>query len=127
MEVVPPTNAAVAAYWVDSSTRAAISILNMDTDQITTLPRSEDFFSPRWSPNGRYVAAISLNQGKLMLFDFATQSWTELARRTNQNPKFFDNPRWSPESDYLYVNELAKEVLIRVDTKTRETRTDCGS
>jgi len=110
----PPT------YWVESSTRTAISILNMDTDQITTLPQSEGLFSPRWSPNGRYVAAMPLSQRKLMLFDFATQSWTELAHGTNQNPKSFDNPRWSPEGEYLYANEEAKGVLIRVDTKTRK-------
>jgi len=110
----PPT------YWVDSSTRTAISILNIDTDRITTLPQSEGLFSPRWSPNGRYVAAMPLSQKKLMLFDFATQSWTELAHGTNQNPKFFDTPRWSPDGEYLYVNEVVKRVLIRVDTKTRK-------
>jgi Tol biopolymer transport system component len=92
----------------------------MDTDQITTLPQSEGLFSPRWSPNGRYVAAMPLSQRKLMLFDFATHSWTELAHGTNQNPKLFDTPRWSPDGEYLYVNEAAKGVLIRVNTKTRK-------
>lgn len=107
-------------YWVESSTRTGISILNMDTDRISALPQSEGLFSPHWSPNGRYVAAMSLNQRKLMLFDFAAQSWTELAHSTDQNPKWFGNPRWLPDGEHLYVDEAAKGVVMRVDTKTRK-------
>jgi len=107
-------------YWVASSTRTGISILNMDTDLISALPQSEGLFSPHWSPNGRYVAAMSLNQRKLMLFDFATQSWTELAHSTDQNPKWFGSPRWSPDGEHLYVDEAAKGVVMRVDTRTRK-------
>jgi Tol biopolymer transport system component len=92
----------------------------MDTDLISALPQSEGLFSPHWSPNGRYVAAMSLNQRKLMLFDFATQSWTELAHSTDQNPKWFGSPRWSPDGEHLYVDEAAKGVVMRVDTRTRK-------
>ena len=31
------------------------------------LPGSDGLFSPRWSPDGRYIAAISFDQRKLML------------------------------------------------------------
>jgi hypothetical protein len=34
-------------------------------------------FSPRWSPDGRYIAAITFADLKLVLFDFANQKWTE--------------------------------------------------
>jgi hypothetical protein len=36
-------------------------------------------FSPRWSPDGRYIPAVSADSKKLLLFDFQTQKWTELA------------------------------------------------
>src|SRR4051812_22496615 len=39
-------------------------------------------FSPHWSPDGRYIAAQSSDSQKLMLFDFKTQKWAELARIT---------------------------------------------
>jgi len=38
----------------------------------------------------------------------------------HQNPKSFGVPRWSPDGEYLYVNEFAKGVVIRVKTKTRK-------
>jgi WD40 repeat protein len=39
------------------------------------VPGSKDLFSPRWSPNGRYLAALSADSQKLMLFDFSIQNW----------------------------------------------------
>src|SRR5271170_2037711 len=40
----------------DSST---IHVLDLATYQISTLPESQGYFSPRWSPDGRYIAAMS--------------------------------------------------------------------
>jgi Tol biopolymer transport system component len=97
----PPDN------WAEASTTKAIHILNLKTNQITNLPGSEGLFSPRWSPNGRYVAAMPLSQQKLMLFDFATQSWTELASHCT------DNPAWSRDSAYVYFNGC-DDTLMRV-------------
>ena len=36
-------------------------------------------FSPRWSPDGRYIPAVSADSKKLLLFDFQNQKWTKLA------------------------------------------------
>jgi Tol biopolymer transport system component len=91
----------------------SISILNLDTKQITTLPGSEGLFSGRWSPNGRYVAAMPLSYSKLLLFDFSTQTWSELAGSRKDDPKGFDTPRWSPDSEYIYFN-AERWVLTRV-------------
>jgi hypothetical protein len=57
-------------------------------------------FSPRWSPNGRYIAAITLDSLKIMLFDLATQKWTELAKI------FVAYPTWSRDSRYLYFDGI---------------------
>jgi len=56
---------------------STIRILDLATHQLTTLPGSQSFYSPRWSPDGRYVPAINRNSTKLMLFDFQTQKWIE--------------------------------------------------
>jgi len=34
-------------------------------------------FSPRWSPDGRYIAALTSDSRKLMLFDVATRQWSD--------------------------------------------------
>ena len=53
--------------------------IDLRSKRVSTLPGSTGLFSPRWSPDGKYMAAITTARPfKLMLFDFATQKWTEL-------------------------------------------------
>ena len=59
----------------------SIRILDVKTQQISTLPGSQGLFSPRWSPDGRYIVALPPNRNILTLFDFATQRWEEIALR----------------------------------------------
>ena len=59
---------------------STIRILDLATHQVTTLLGSQGLFSPRWSPDGRYVPALSADSTKLMLFDFQTQKWIEAAK-----------------------------------------------
>jgi serine/threonine protein kinase/Tol biopolymer transport system component len=59
---------------------SAIRILDLASHQVSNLPDSQGLFSPRWSPNGRYIVAFSADSMKLLLFDFQTQKWTELVR-----------------------------------------------
>lgn len=80
---------------------AGIRVLNVRTGQISILPDSRSYFSPRWSPNGQYIAAMTSDSAALILFDFATQRWTELARGT------FGWPIWSRAGDALYVKDFA--------------------
>jgi len=75
---------------------AAIRILDVGTRQISTLPGSNGLFSPRWSPDGRYVVAMPFDGHSLMLFDFASQRWEEIAKVTA------GFPNWSKAGDYIY-------------------------
>jgi Tol biopolymer transport system component len=50
----------------------SIHIVDLETKQLSTLPRSEGLFGPRWSPDGRHVVAAPLDCRKLMIFDFET-------------------------------------------------------
>ena len=59
---------------------SSIRIFDLGSHQLSTLPDSQGLFSPRWSPNGRYILAFSADSLKLLLFDFQIQKWTELAR-----------------------------------------------
>jgi Tol biopolymer transport system component len=74
----------------------ALHLLDLKTNQVSTLPGSEGLRSPRWSPDGRYVAAFGANATTLMLFDFNTQQWEQLAGGS------FGYDNWSKDGKYVY-------------------------
>jgi eukaryotic-like serine/threonine-protein kinase len=81
----------------------------VNTNKLSNLPGSTGLFSPRWSPNGRYIAAMNFDSRVLMLFDFQTQKWMELARVT------MGFPNWSKNSDYVYfLHEENQPSVMRV-------------
>jgi hypothetical protein len=43
------------------------------------VPGSEGLFSPRWSPNGRYLLAIPNGKASLVMYDFRLRTWQQLA------------------------------------------------
>jgi Tol biopolymer transport system component len=91
--------------------RPAIHLLDMTTLQISTLPGSEGLFSPRWSPDGRYIAAMpATDQTKLMLYDFRTEKWTKLAEAN------LGYPSWSRDGRYIYFDgsSATTQALLRV-------------
>jgi Tol biopolymer transport system component/DNA-binding winged helix-turn-helix (wHTH) protein len=83
-------------YMAEDSTPKSIQMVDLATKAISVVPGSEGLFSPRWSPDGRYLIAMPLDQRKLMLFDIASKKWTELAGGT------FNNPVWSKDGKYVY-------------------------
>lgn len=89
-------------------------MLDLRTNQISTLPGSEGLFSPRWSPNGRYIAAMTLDELKLMLFDFTTQEWLELASHS------IHNPRWSQDGAYVYFQGGKSIFRVRISNHKME-------
>ena len=80
-----------------ASAAAGIHIIDLKTHQVSTLPGSQDLFSPRWSPDGRYIAAIQWNSQSFLLFDRAKQKWYTVFQERN-----FSFPSWSKDSQYIY-------------------------
>jgi serine/threonine protein kinase/Tol biopolymer transport system component len=89
---------------------SAIYVFDLKTGSASKLPGSDGLYSPRWSPNGRYIAAIPLDSLKIMLFDFTTNKWTELAKI------FTAYPTWSRDGRYLYFDGILdnREGYFRV-------------
>lgn len=56
--------------------KSVINILDLNTNQVSAIPGSVGLFSPRWSPDGRSIAAVSMNSTTLNIFDIATQHWS---------------------------------------------------
>lgn len=79
---------------------------------------TEGMNTPRWSPDGRYLAASSaVAQGALMLFDFTTQKW----RNLGQTGASWS--RWSRDGKYLYFASVtgADPALFRLRIDDEKT------
>jgi Tol biopolymer transport system component len=99
--------------WLEYGTAPGpnIHVADLKTSQVSDLPGSEDLFSPRCSPDGRYVAALSGDSTRLMLYDREKRNWTQLA-----SSRFgFEN--WSHDGKYLYAEDYSDKTddLVRVN------------
>jgi eukaryotic-like serine/threonine-protein kinase len=83
-----------------------VNILDLRTHKVSPVPGSEGLYSPHWSPDGRYIAALSGNAQKLMLFDFKTQKWAELARVG------VSYPNWSRDGNYFYFLSFGNDTAL---------------
>ena len=70
---------------------------------VSTLPGSEGFYSPQWSPDGHYVAALAPGD-HLVLFDATTQEWTTVLALG------VGFPSWSRDGQYIYCNTLWRQA-----------------
>jgi Tol biopolymer transport system component/DNA-binding winged helix-turn-helix (wHTH) protein len=119
----PDGNSLLFSYFPIFETEApeslGVYIVDLKTRITTTLPGSKGFWAPRWSKDGRYVVARSLDSETLMLFDFKTQSWRELAKGV-----YFGFTDWSGDGqDVYYLRRGPEPAVLRVriaDGKTKE-------
>jgi Tol biopolymer transport system component len=87
---------------------ASLFILDLDSMYISTVPGSENLFSPRWSPSGRYLAALSADSSKLMLYDFQSRNWRQLAQGS------LGNPEWLGDDTLLSAVDVQNMRIIRI-------------
>jgi Tol biopolymer transport system component/DNA-binding winged helix-turn-helix (wHTH) protein len=76
-----------------------IHILDLKTGQVSQVRGSEGLWTARWSPDGRYIAAVTQDNHNLVLFDFRTTRWTKLASVAN-----IQDVAWSRHEEALYFN-----------------------
>ena len=77
-------------------------ILDMETGKVSDLPPCpKTCFSPRWSPDGRFILEVTSDHENLMLLDLRTNQWSRL------NPKLgvIDFPRWSRDGRWIYFED----------------------
>ncbi|MCU1242968.1 MAG: serine/threonine protein kinase [Candidatus Acidoferrum typicum] len=81
------------------SPSSAIYVLNLQTRQISTLPGPKGLFSPRWSPDGRFISVTTHDGLKMLLFDLTTQTWKEL-----DSGHSYNYPMWSRDAKYIHFS-----------------------
>jgi Tol biopolymer transport system component len=100
---------------------SAIHVLDVASSKVSNLPGSQGLYSPRWSPDGRYVSAFSADSMRLLIFDFQNQDfqnqkWTELA---NGSLSWLN---WSHDGRYVYVLDYrGKNAVVRIRISDRKT------
>ena len=80
------------------------------------MAHAAQLFSPRWSPDGKYIAAITTDSQKLVIFDRATQQWADLVSMP------IGYPSWSHDGQYVYFDTTLTEdpALYRVRISDRK-------
>jgi Tol biopolymer transport system component/DNA-binding winged helix-turn-helix (wHTH) protein len=86
---------------------ADIRILDLASHTVTTLPGSAGNWSPRWSPDGRYIAAITVDND-LAVFDLETRHWTTIRKGK------VDWPTFSHDSRFIYFLGLFDRAVFRI-------------
>ena len=124
---MPDNQSIVFGPWKDAEP-PGIRVLDVRTNQVRPLPGGTGMFSPRTSPDGRYIAALSEQDSKMMLFDTRTEKWEELS------PFYSGFPSWSRNGKFLYfqvwnrgIEHPARVVRIRISDRRLETVLDLDS
>jgi Tol biopolymer transport system component/DNA-binding winged helix-turn-helix (wHTH) protein len=90
--------------------KLGVYIVDLKTRNVKKLPGSDGLWVPRWSSDGSHIVARSADSQALMLFDFATQTWSELARDVYVVPV-----NWSADSrSVFFVRRGAQPAILRV-------------
>jgi len=123
----PDNKSIVFGPWKGGESRG-IKVLDLNTHQVSPLPGATEMWSPRTSPNGRYIAALSEQDSKMMLFDTRTRKWEQLS------PHYSGYPSWSRDGKFLYFQEWnqgsgfpSRVVRTRVSDFRLETVLDLKS
>jgi eukaryotic-like serine/threonine-protein kinase len=86
----------------DAANVNAVRLLDLRTRAVTVVPGSKGLWSPRWSPRGDRLAAMSNDGNELFVYSFSTRAWTELAKAS------IGYPTWSRNGDSIFfLNHLA--------------------
>ena len=94
-----------------------IRILDLETNRLSSIPGSEGLIEPRWSADGRYIAALNPKKKQIFLYDCKLLKWSVLAEAN-----FPSTLRWSPGGDALYYQDTdeVEESVFRVPMATRD-------
>ena len=94
-----------------SKEESGIFVMNLKTRKATRVPESEGMKDPRISFDGRYMGALSEDQEKVMVYDFESHAWREIARG-----KFLSHLDRTRDAKYFYFQDVFEkgEPVYRV-------------
>lgn len=88
---------------VDFLSNVELRVFDLATRKVSVVPGSSGVWSPRWSPDGRFILGLS-DKFDVKIFDLKTQRWTRLV----DGPTKF--PTWSRDGQYIYYLDSSRNV-----------------
>ena len=136
--VLPEGREAADADWSPDATQIVVSmrekktqprfgiyLFKSSTSEWTLLPESRGLVAPRWSPDGRYIAALDETNHRLLLYDFLTEKWSDVAEGG-----LLGAPFWTCGSSALYFQDQlgSEQAIYRVNIANRQVEKvfSCG-
>jgi Tol biopolymer transport system component len=94
-----------------------VFFLEPTTAVVKELPDSKDFTGARWSPEGRYIAALDSANQHLWLYDVQREKWSNVA-----SGGYLDALQWSQDGGALYFQDQLddEEAVFRLDLATKK-------
>ena len=85
----------------------ALHVYDIVDQAFSVLPGAQGLWTPRWSPDGKWIAALTIAGQSLRIFDVARQTWRALsADQVNE-------PSWSRDSRELYYDTVMPGHVLR--------------
>ena len=78
-----------------------IESVDVEAGSAAPVPGSEGLFSPRLSPDGRTLVALTHDSFRLLARDMATGTWREVAASS----RWLTYPAWSADGRHLFVSD----------------------
>ncbi len=88
----------------------AIWVVVLRTGEVSTLPGSEGFYAPIWAPDGRSIAALSADDRRLVVYEFATGRWRDLIAGND----IFGFPNFSRDGTRVQLWKAGSIVRVRL-------------
>jgi Tol biopolymer transport system component len=99
----------------DAGGEESIHVVDLKTNHVSALPGAEGMWSPRWSPDGRFIAGLSRYPvKKLMLYDVRTRKQTQLFNQGS------GCPTWSRDGESLFFTGDESGVIWRIWMRNRK-------
>jgi Tol biopolymer transport system component len=95
---------------------ASLHVVDLKTGRVSALPGSEGMWSPRWSPDGRFIAGVSASGWKIVLYDVQTRKQSELSSLRS------GYPNWSGDGEFMFYESFGDDACWwRVRMRDRKT------
>jgi len=99
----------------DKAPVSVLGIVDWKDHSFREIAGSNGLGMPRWSPDGKAIAAVTDERKEVRLYDVAAAKWTTIAAG-----KSFGNTAWSADSAYLYYQEMMEpgQPVVRMKLAT---------
>jgi Tol biopolymer transport system component/DNA-binding winged helix-turn-helix (wHTH) protein len=96
----------------NEASEMSIHLFDLKTRSGSPLLNSHGLWTARWSPDGRYIAALAVERmpggewdsNELRLFDWNAKRWSTLFRMDR-----IEDPAWSNDSRHIYFHTLGED------------------